>query len=112
MTTEATSQGITLTTGQLSDFEARVGGNPALAKRIVSEQKLGLVTDIEGDRVDYIDGTPFILAILGTVSVVRFIGLGLGDRSIYIIGGIAMVLGMTIKILYAAINRRSRKLGA
>jgi len=112
MTTEATSQGIQLTTGQLSDFESRVGGNPALAKRIVSEQKLGLVTDIEGDRIDYIDGTPFILAILGALSIVRFVGLGLGDRSLYIIGGIAMVLGMTIKILYAAANRRSRKLGA
>ena len=112
MTTEAKNQGISLTTGQLSDFEARVGGNPALAKRIVSEQKLGLVTDIEGDRPDYIDGTPFILAILGAVSIVRFVGLGLGDRSLYIIGGISMVLGMTIKILYAAANRRDRRLGA
>lgn len=112
MTTEAKNLGIALTTDQLSDFEARVGGNPALAKRIVSEQKLGLVTDIEGDRPDYIDGTPFILAILGAVSIVRFIGLGLGDRSLYIIGGISMVLGMTIKILYAAANRRDRRLGA
>lgn len=112
MTVEAKNLGIALTTDQLSDFEARVGGNPALAKRIVSEQKLGLITDIEGDRPDYIDGTPFILAILGAVSIVRFIGLGLGDRSLYIIGGISMVLGMTIKVLYAAANRRDRRLGA
>lgn len=112
MTEEAQAQGITLTTAQLADFEGRVGNNPALARRIVAEQRLGLVSDKEGDRVDYIDGTPFILAILATISIVRFVGLGLGDRSLYIIGGIAMVCGMAIKILYAAANRRNRRLGA
>ena len=112
MTDEATAQGIQLTTAQLADFESRVGSNPALAKRIVLEQRLGLVSDQEGDRPDYIDGTPFVLSILAAVSIVRFVGLGLGDRSLYIIGGMAMVTGMTIKILYAAANKRNRRLGA
>ena len=112
MTEEATAQGITLTTQQLADFEGRVGSNPALAKRIVSEQRLGLVEDREGDRVDYIDGTPFVIALLACVSVVRFVGLGLGDRSLYILGGIAMVAAIVVRTLYMAANKRSRRLGA
>jgi hypothetical protein len=112
MTQEATAQGITLTTAQLADFESRVGSNPALARRIVAEQRLGLVTDQEGDRPDYIDGTPFLIALVASVSIVRFIGLGLGDRSLYIIGGMAMVCGLVLKILYAAVNKRNRRLGA
>ena len=112
MAEEAVAQGVQISPAQLADFESRVGSNPALAKRIVSEQRLGLVSDKEGDRTDYIDGTPFVLAILGAVSIVRFVGLGLGDRSLYIIGGMAMVTGMTIKILYAAANKRNRRLGA
>jgi hypothetical protein len=112
MTDEATAQGIQLTTAQLADFEGRVGGNPALAKRIVAEERLGLVGDREGDRPDYIDGTPFVIALLASVSIVRFVGLGLGDRSLYIIGGMAMVCGLVVKTLYAAINKRNRRLGA
>lgn len=112
MTDEAVSQGIQISTQQIADFESRVGSNPALAKRIIAEQRLGLVSDREGDRPDYIDGTPFIIALLATLSIVRFVGLGLGDRSLYIIGGMAMVCGLVIKTLYAAANKRSRKLGA
>ncbi|MCX5965062.1 MAG: ATP-binding protein [Cyanobacteria bacterium] len=112
MVEESIAQGVQISPAQLADFESRVGSNPALAKRIVSEQRLGLVSDKEGDRTDYIDGTPFVLAILAAVSIVRFVGLGLGDRSLYIIGGMAMVTGMTIKILYAAANKRNRRLGA
>ena len=112
MVEESIAQGVQISPAQLADFESRVGSNPALARRIISEQRLGLVSDREGDRTDYIDGTPFVLAILGAVSIVRFVGLGLGDRSLYIIGGMAMVTGMTIKILYAAANKRNRRLGA
>ena len=112
MVEESIAQGVQISPAQLADFESRVGSNPALARRIISEQRLGLVSDKEGDRTDYIDGTPFVLAILGAVSIVRFVGLGLGDRSLYIIGGMAMVTGMTIKILYAAANKRNRRLGA
>lgn len=112
MTQEAQAQGITLTTAELADFESRVGSNPALAKRIVSEQRLGLVSDEVGDRPDYIDGTPFLIALIASISIVRFVGLGLGDRSLYIIGGIAMVCGIVLKTLYNAINKRNRRLGA
>lgn len=112
MADEAQAQGIQISAAQLADFESRVGSNPALAKRIVSEQRLGLVSDMEGDRPDYIDGTPFIIALLAAVSVIRFIGRGLGDNSLYIIGGIAMVATMIVKILYQAANRRNRRLGS
>jgi hypothetical protein len=108
MLEEADEIGLKLPASELALLEQRCGGNPFLARRVVREQSLNLGSDQEGDRVDYIDGTPFLIATLSMVGVVRLIGLGLGNRSLYIIGGIFTISAITLRILVTRANSRNK----
>jgi energy-coupling factor transporter ATP-binding protein EcfA2 len=110
MTEEALTHGIALKATDFADLEQRVGGNPALAKRVVKEYVLGIGNGKSTDHRRYIDGTPFLIAFLSVIGIVRFIGLGIGDRSLYIIGGIATILAISLRVLLSQANRRSGKL--
>jgi len=108
MLEEADEIGLKLPASELALLEQRCGGNPFLARRVVREQSLNLAQDQEGDRIDYIDGTPFLIAALSLVGVVRLIGLGLGDKSLYIIGGIFTISAITLRILVTRANSRNK----
>ncbi len=108
MLEEATEIGLKLPASTIADLEQRCGGNPFLARRVVREQSLNLGSDEQGDRVDYIDGTPFLIAGISLIGIVRFIGLGLGDKSLYIIGGIATISAITLRVVLMRANYRSR----
>jgi hypothetical protein len=86
-------------------------GNPALAKRVVHEELLGIGDEMSTDHRQYIDGTPFLIASLSAISIVRFVGIGMGDKVLYMVGGIAMILAMTLRTLFYSINRKSTRLG-
>ena len=111
MYAEATAHGMAINPGKFADLQQRVGGNPALAKRVIHEELLGIGEDQSTDHRQYIDGTPFLVALLSTIGIVRFIGIGLGDKALYIIGGIATLLAMTLRGLFYSLNRKSTKLG-
>ncbi|WP_017711173.1 ATP-binding protein [Prochlorothrix hollandica] len=112
MAEEASTLGVSLKVKDLAALQERVGGNPALARRVVREYALGMGEDQAGtDHYRYVDGTPFLVAALGTVAIVRFVGLGLGDRSLYILGGVAMTLMYVLRTLLGAINKKSTRLG-
>jgi energy-coupling factor transporter ATP-binding protein EcfA2 len=111
MYAEATAQGMAINPAKFADLQQRVGGNPALAKRVVHEEMLGIGEEMSTDHRQYIDGTPFLLAGLSAVGVVRFIGLGLGDKALYIVGGVATILALTLRALFYTINRKSTRLG-
>jgi len=108
MLEEAEEIGLKLPASKIAELEQRCGGNPFLARRVVRELSLDLGTDDEGDRVDYIDGTPFLIAGLSMLGIVRLIGLGLGDRSLYIIGGIATVTAISIRLVLMRANMRNK----
>jgi len=108
MIEEAEDIGLKLPSSKIAELEQRCGGNPFLARRVVRELSLDLGTDDEGDRVDYIDGTPFLIAGLSLVGIVRFIGMGLGDRSLYIIGGIATISAITLRVVLMRANMRNK----
>jgi len=110
MVGEALAHGITLSASQIAELEQRVGGNPALAKRVVHEFVLGLSEANSTDHRQYIDGTPFLISIISLIGVVRFIGLGIGDRSLYIMGGIATIFAITLRTVFTQANRRTTKL--
>jgi len=76
----------------------------------VKETALGIAAVETGEHYQYVDGTPFLLALLSVVGVVRFIGLGLGDKALYVLGGIATVLMVGVRALLYAANRRRRSL--
>lgn len=111
MYAEATAQGMAINPTKFADLQQRVGGNPALAKRVVHEELLGIGEEMSTDHRQYIDGTPFLVAGLSAIGIVRFVGLGLGDKALYIIGGVATLLALTLKTLFYSINRKSTRLG-
>jgi hypothetical protein len=47
----------------------------------------------------YVVIMPIIIAILMGFGIVRFIGFGTGNRSLYIFGGVTLVAGMTLRQL-------------
>ncbi len=108
MLEEAAEIGVRLSADRIAELEQRCGGNPSLAQRTVQELSIGVGADEEGDRFDYIDGTPFLIAALSIIGIVRFIGMGLGDKSLYIIGGIATIGAITLRIVLMKTNMRNK----
>ena len=108
MIEEANHIGLKLPASKIAELEQRCGGNPFLACRVVREFSLDIGENDEGDRVDYIDGTPFLIAALSMLGVIRLIGLGLGDRSMYIIGGIATISAISIRLVLMRANMRNK----
>nr|WP_242020375.1 AAA family ATPase [Nodosilinea sp. FACHB-131] len=111
MYAEATAQGMAINPTKFADLQQRVGGNPALAKRVVHEELLGIGEEMSTDHRQYIDGTPFLIAGLSAIGIVRFIGIGLGDKALYIVGGVATLLALTLRTLFYTLNRKSTRLG-
>lgn len=112
MVEEAQKFGQTLPARELATLQERVGGNPALARRVVRERLLSLESEAgEGDHYRYVDGTPFLIAAMGAVALVRFVGLGLGDRSLYLLGGVALTVTIIFRIVMSAVNKKSTRLG-
>jgi hypothetical protein len=112
MIAEAKELGVTLDNSKLAELQERSGGNPFLAKRAVREEVLDLGEGEAGDHTEYIDGTPFLVGAVSLVAILRFVGLGLGDKSLYIIGGIFTVLAITLRVFFMQINKKSTRLGA
>jgi hypothetical protein len=99
-----------LTPAQLASLQQRVGGNPMLAKRVVREEYLGL----DGQALDHtqwLDITPYIIAALMCLVLVRFIGLGFNNKSLYLLGGIITVTVAVVRIILYSLPRSKGRLG-
>jgi hypothetical protein len=102
--------GLELTPSQLATLQERCGGNPMLARRVIRETYLGL-EDTAPDHTQWIDGTPFLIAVLLVFSAVRFLGRGLHQTDLYVLGGfLAVAIGIA-RLLLATLPRKSEKLG-
>jgi adenylate kinase family enzyme len=110
MRDEAQRQGVTISIAEMARLQAAAGNNPAIAKRVIREAALGLSNDNSAHHYQYIDGTPLFLALLCCVGMVRFIGLGLGDKAIYMIGGMLTLLTLALRAILYSANRGGRKL--
>lgn len=110
MYAEAKAHGRSLSIRELAELQQRAGNNPAVAQRIVRETILGLSEERSQQHYQYIDGTPFLVALIMSIGTIRLIGLGIGDKSLYVLGGILTLVGLTLRsVLYAA-NRGRRRL--
>ncbi|OLP20089.1 hypothetical protein BST81_02300 [Leptolyngbya sp. 'hensonii'] len=107
---EAMAQGMTLNPGQFADLQQRAGNNPALAKRVVREALLGVGEAQSTDHHQYVDGTPFLIAGVSMIGMIRFVGLGLGDRSLYILGGVMTLVAVALRVIYYSLNRKRSRL--
>lgn len=106
MLDEAEQMGIRIDSSKLAELQERAGGNPHLARRVIREEMLSLGNDEAGDHVQYFDGTPYLIAVFALISIVRFIGMGLGNRPMMVMGGIAMVVAMSLSVILRRSNTR------
>lgn len=109
MQCEAIALNLSLSPSRLAALQRRTGKNLMLAKKVIRDESLGISSGIE--HRDYVDISPFIMAALAGLAVVRFIGLGMGDRTLYIVGGVAMVTGLMLKYLARGLTRNRKRLG-
>jgi hypothetical protein len=109
MQREAIALNLSLSPSRLAALQRRTGKNLMLAKKVIRDESLGISSGVE--HRDYVDISPFIMAGLAGLAVVRFIGLGLGDRTLYIVGGVAMVVSLMLKYLARGLTRNRKRLG-
>ncbi len=110
MTREAIALNLSLSPSRLASLQRRAGKNLMLCKKVIRDEAMGISSGVE--HRDYVDISPFIMAALAGLGVVRFIGLGMGDRTLYIVGGIAVLLGISLKYLSRGVTRNRKRLGS
>ncbi len=98
MRDEARRRGLRLTEAQLAQLQPLAGRNPAIARKVVRNEALGLKQQ-RPEHSQYLDISPLILAATCTLGLLRFIGLGTSNQSLYIVGGVAMMIGLSLKYL-------------
>ena len=106
MESEARAIGLNISEARFSQLQSYAGRNSAAARKIIRQEKLGLTKDPNHNQ--YLDISPLVMGLFCCVAIVRFIGLGTGNRSLYIIGGIAMMLGLALKYLGRVSGPRRR----
>jgi len=106
MQDEAAKLGYDITPAQLSQLQPLAGRNPMLARKVVRQEKLGINQKVE--HTQYIVIMPILIAMLFAFAVVRFVGMGTGNKSLYITGGVALVAATALKQLGQVRGARKR----
>lgn len=109
MIAEANLISFDLTPSKLAYLQSIAASNPMLAKQVINEAALGRHFNDGAKGNAYINVAPFVNGILTLLGVIRFLGLGLGDRSLYIFGGIAMLLAMSLRYFGLGINQVAKR---
>ena len=99
MEKEAIAQGLTLTATELAQLQPLAGRNPMLARKVVKNHRLGLTQKAKPQHTQYVVIMPILIAALMAFGVVRFVGMGTQNKSLYIMGGVCLVSGMALKQL-------------
>jgi hypothetical protein len=96
MRAEAQRLGLQLEDSKLAELQSFAGRNPMLARKVVRNERLGLNRQ-NPQHTQYLDISPIIISSLMTLGIVRFIGMGTGNKGLYIVGGCALIAGMILK---------------
>ena len=110
MQQEAQSLGLHLTESRLASLQPLAGRNPLLAKKTIQQEALGMNPDKLPEHAQYLDITPLIMAVVAMLGVLKFWGMATGDRTLYVIGGIAIMLGLSMRYV-GKIGSNRRKFG-
>ena len=108
MRAEAERLGLLVDQSRLAELQPLAGRNPMLARKVVRNEKLGLNQTASPQHTQYVVIMPILIAMLMAFGIVRFIGLGTRNKSLYILGGVALVAGMTMKQLGQVRGARKR----
>jgi hypothetical protein len=108
MEREARRQGVELGRSRLAALQPLAGRNPMLARKVVRNERLGLNRRSDPQHTQYIVIMPLLLATLFGFAVLRFVGMGTGNKGLYITGGICLVVAMALKQLGQVRGARKR----
>jgi hypothetical protein len=107
----AIKRGLNLSNSKLSKLQQSCGGNPMFAIRVIEEEYLGVKMIESGDSQEmYFDVTPLILICGIIFMVIRFIGLGTSDQSLYIFGGISAAIFTGFALVLRSLPRENKKI--
>ncbi len=109
MASEAQRLGLHIDQARIAELQPLAGRNPMIARKVIRREKLGM----KQDKVEHTQGIvimPILVAALFSFAVVRFVGLGTGNKGLYITGGVALTVGMALKQL-SRVSGTRRKLG-
>jgi hypothetical protein len=107
MQQEAQRQGLQISRSRLAELQPLAGRNPMLARKVIRNEKLGLKQE-KVEHTQYIVIMPVLIAMLFLLAIVRFVGMGTGDKGLYITGGVALVVAMALKQLGQVRGARKR----
>jgi len=109
MRQEAEQLGIQVSENRLAKLQPLAGQNLALARKVLKAESLGLNPE-NPEHKQYLDISPIVISGIMALSIVRFIGMGTGNRGLYIVGGCALIIGMMLKQL-GRVRGSRRRLG-
>ncbi|MGK7955067.1 MAG: hypothetical protein AB4063_07375 [Crocosphaera sp.] len=107
MRKEARRLGLSLSRSQLANLQSQAGRNPMLARKVIRATALG-INNNKPEHSQYLDISPVIISGLMALGIVRFIGMGTGNKGLYIVGGVALILGLIFKQLGQVKGARKR----
>jgi hypothetical protein len=108
MKAEANRQGLQLSKSRLAELQPLAGRNPMLARKVIRNEALGLNKQGKPEHTQYVVVMPIIIAALMAFGIVRFVGMGTGNKGLYITGGCCLVAGMALKQLGSVRGARKR----
>jgi hypothetical protein len=108
MQDEANRLGLPISRSRLAELQPLAGRNPMLARKVIRNEQLGLNQKANPEHTQYLVIMPILIAMLMAFGVVRFIGMGTKNKSLYIFGGVTLVAGMTLKQLGSVRGARKR----
>ncbi len=98
MRKEARRLGLSLSRSELANLQSQAGRNQMLARKVIRATALG-INNKKPEHSQYLDISPIIISGLMALGIVRFIGMGTGNKGLYIVGGVALILGLIFKQL-------------
>jgi hypothetical protein len=109
MISEAWNRGMELSNADVARLLSNTGGNPTLAIRAIETEYLGLEEE-GGLHRRYGDLMPLVM--FGTVFfvVIKFVGLSISDRGLYIIGGVGGAVSIGMGRLMYSLPKDRRKI--
>ena len=107
MAAEAQRLGLDINKSRLAELQPLAGRNPMLARKIIKNEALGLKQE-KPEHTQYVVIMPIIIAALMAFGIVRFVGMGTGNKGLYITGGVCLVTGMALKQLGSIRGARKR----
>lgn len=108
MIAEAQAQGLNLTKSELAELQPLVGRNPFLARKTIRKHKLGIKQ--KAQHTQYVNIMPIFFAVIMFFAILRFVGMGTKNKSLYIFGGVSLAGLMSLKQL-GSIKGAQKRLG-